>query len=310
MASIGDIDLDGALTLSVGWRTGKKLRMAQILVRSDVEMVFRSVVAECIENLEGRASEPWTPEGDLAPETYLTAPVACLGEEPVMAAEHGDQSFGEVVQSAQELAVIAPQDLPKRDLELYVVTVGSDESGRAAFVRRANPRRGLRAGRMLTSFRDVLTRIEDPVFAFDNMVDLVFFDDEVHVLSQVAFSMLFRNQDALRAQIPRWVNAVVESIPFEQQTKQMVIDKALRDTRLARRLETIASRGHLAGISMDHLRAKMQDVGLDPDAMISSNGEILVSEQGIPHLLYFLNEDLFSGVITNQGFRADKKAAT
>lgn len=57
------------------------------------------------------------------------------------------------------------------------------------------------------------------------------------------------------------------------------------------------------------LRAAMEVHGLDPERLINSDGELDVGESDIQPLLYFLNEDLFFGSLTETAFRADRKAA-
>lgn len=306
---LSEIDSSDPITLTVGWRSGKKLKMAQIILGEAVAKAFREVVVEALDDLSQRTPEPWTPEADVAPETYLTLQQELLGEAPLLASEHGSMSFTEAVLAPEALSVLHPGDLPARDLELYVITVGGTPGSRSAFVRRSNPRRGLRAGRLLTSYHDVLTRISDPVFGFDLDIDFVILGDHVYVLSQIAFSKLFRDQDALKAQVPRWAGTIAAAIPMEPAGLERLKARALRDSRLARRLETIANRGHLDDVPTDELRKKMEEVGLDPDLLLNARGELTLEEDHIAHVLYFLNEDFFYGVLTNAGFRADRKAA-
>lgn len=309
MVELSDVDPGDPINLTVGWRSGKRLKLAQMILGKEVVGQFREVIADALDDLNQRTSEPWTPEADISPETYLTLHQDLLGEAPLLSAEHESMSFTAAVLAPEGLPVLHPSDLPTRDLELYVITVGGTPGSRAAFVRRSNPRRGLRAGRLLTSYHDVLTRIDDPVFGFDLDIDLVIVGDQVHVLSQVAFSKLFRDQDALKAQVPAWAGKIAAAIPMEALGRERLEARALRDSRLARRLETVANRGHLEDITTDELRKKMEEVALDPDLLLNASGELTLEEDHIPHVLYFLNEDLFYGVLTNAGFRADRKAA-
>ncbi|WP_460870314.1 hypothetical protein [Nocardioides pakistanensis] len=279
-----------------------------MVLGEEVVEQFRQLVADTLDSLEERTSEEWSPEADLTPETYLTLNRTLLGEAPLLASEHEDLTFVDALLAPEALPVLPPSDLPARDLELYAITVGSQPGERASFVRRSNPRRGLRAGRLLTSYHDVLARIDAPVFGFDLDIDLILVGDLVHVLSQTTFAKLFRDQETLIGRVPAWTGAVAAHIPMADEGRARLEAKVLRDSRLARRLETIANRGHLEGITTEEIRSKMAVVGLDHEVLINAQGELTLEEEHIPSVLHFLNEDLFHGVLTNAGFRADRKA--
>ncbi|QNN52314.1 hypothetical protein [Nocardioides mesophilus] len=270
---------------------------------------FREVIADTLDDMSQRENEPWTPEADQSSETFLTLHQDLLGSAPVLASDLTQPTFAEALLTAEGLPVLTPQSIPAANLELYALTIGNTPGSRAAFVRRANPRRGLRAGRLLTSLSDTLTRIDEPVFGFDLNIDLIFVGERVHVLSQSTFRALFRDQEALTAQVPAWTGDLAGHLPISQAGLDRLAAKALRDRRIASRLETIVNRGHLDGITSDRIRETMTQVGLDPDVLLTDAGELEFADEHIPTVLQFLNEDLFYGAITNVGFRADKKAA-
>lgn len=305
---LSSIDPAGAIALTVGWRSGTKLRLAQIALGAKVAAEFRDLVALTLEDMADRTPEPWTPDAELSPETYLTITTDLLGQAPILHADHEDLTLSEAVLAPEALPMLHPADLPARDLELYAITVGDTPGSRAAFLRRSNPRRGLRAGRVLTSYSDVLVKIEDPIFGFDLIVDLVFVGDDVHVLSPNTFSRLFRDQEALAAQVPSWTGVIADAVPMSAEGRERLQERALRDGRLSRRLEAIASRGHLPGITAAELRETMTAVGLNPDELLDDQGQLVLQDEHIPQVLYFLNEDLFYGALTSTGFRADRKA--
>lgn len=154
------VDVGSAITLSVGWRSGQKTKLGQLAVGPDVETELRAILAAALDDLDRRSPESWAPDADLTPETYLTMEVGDLGDAPALAAEHQPASLVDVLLGAESLSVLHPRDLPLPDLTFYALTVGNDPGRRVAFLRRANPRRGLRRGRLMTSYSDVLTRIE------------------------------------------------------------------------------------------------------------------------------------------------------
>lgn len=203
--------------------------------------------------------------------------------------------------------VMKAATVPAGNLGLYALTVGSTPESRAALVRRSNPRRSLRAGRVFTSLRDALARLDEPVFAFDMVFDLVLYGDRAYVLSRPRLP-LFRDQQALVAQVPGWTEAVAAHVPMTSDGQCRLTAKALRDRRIASRLKTIVNRGHLDCITDEMLRVTMTAVGLDPDVLLTRDNELELADDHIATVLQFLTEDLFYGAITNVGFRADRKA--
>jgi hypothetical protein len=306
---LSDFDVDGSLSLSVGWKSGTKIRLGQLTVGEDVADSLRDVVFAAVDAIHRREPEPWAPDADLSQETYLVIKQHDLGEAPALSGVQPGQGLASALMAAEDLGVLSPQELPKADLQFYVITIGSTPGARVSFLRRTNPRRGLRGGKLLTSYHDVLTRIEDPIFAFDDLIDLIFVDDVVLISSQSAFVALFRAQQTLMAQVPRWSAELASHIAITTDGQERLSARAIRDSRLRMRLEAIVKRGHLADVSPAVVRVKMTELGLDQDRLIADSGELMLEDSDIPLVLQFLNEDLFPGALTGTGFRADKKAA-
>ncbi|GAB2854837.1 hypothetical protein [Nocardioides pacificus] len=305
---VAQVDVEGSLTLSVGWRSGQKTKLAQVAMGDDVAAELRGVLRATVVDLQERSPEPWAPDADLSPETYLWLPRGDLGDAPVLASEHQGLSLAEALAAAETLMPLTPGKLPTQDLTFYALTVGSTPGERVSFLRRTNPRRGLKGGRVLTSLHDVLTRISDPIFAFDDLVDLVFVGDRVCVLSQTSFVALFRTQQVLIAQVPGWSAELAAHVEMTEDGRARLTAKAIRDSRAKTRLEAIVRRGHLANVSASTIKTRMVDVGLDPTLLLDANGRLRLDDDDIPTVLQFLNEDLFVGALTNVGFRADRKA--
>lgn len=303
------IDFDASITLSVGWRSGAKVKLGQLSVGQDVAGELRSIVREAVDGILAREPAAWAPDTDLSVETYLTISRSDLGSAPTLAAEHQDAVLFDALGTAERLTTLGPAELPAADLIFYAITIGSDPGSRITFLRRVNPRRGLRGGRVFTSYSDVLTRIEDPVFAFDRDIDLVFVGDEALILSQSAFVALFRAQASLMALIPGWTTDLSGHIAISVAGQARLTAKATRDSRIRTRLEAVVKRGHLPSVPSQKVREKMAELELDQDRLIDSDGNLTFEDDDIALVLQFLNEDLFPGALTGTGFRADKKAA-
>lgn len=303
------IDSTAALTLVVGWKSGQKTKLRQVAISTDVEAKFRGVISNALDDLNGREAVNWSPEADLSPETYLVIPASDLGPSPTLAAEHGGQSLANALAAGEGLHELAPQDIPAPDLSFYAFVVGNTPGSRSTFLRRTNPRRGLKGGRIYTFLSDALHQIQEPIFAFDEYIDLVFFENQVCILSHSVFAAMFRDQDALAAQVPSWAGDLQQHVPLTNDGRERLVQRALRDTRLRTRLESIVRRGHLPAVSQETMREAMVESGMDPSIFMDQDGRLTLQDVDIPQVLYFLNEDLFSGALTKVGFRADKKAA-
>jgi hypothetical protein len=183
------------------------------------------------------------------------------------------------------LETLAPAGIPTADLAFYALVVGGTLGHRSAFLRRSNPRRGLKRARIYTFLADSLERIEEPIFAFDEFVDLVFFGDKVGILSHSVFAAIFRDQDTLAAQVPQWARDLQQHVPITDDGRDRLTQKALRDSRLRARLESIVRRGHLPTVSQDTIRQAMSDAGMNPEKYINANGKLLLKIQ-IFHKFY------------------------
>lgn len=302
------IDPDAALTLVVGWKSGSKRRLRQLTIGEDVAAAFRSVVSTTLDDLANREAVEWSPEADLNPETYLVISQTELGTAPPLTSEHNSQTLASALASAETLPNLPAGEIPTANLSFYAFVVGNSPGGRAVFLRRANPRRGLRSGRIFTFLADTLRTIEEPLFAFDEFVDLLFANGKVYILSQSVFAAIFRDQDTLAGLVPGWADDLQQHVSMTDGGRERLIDRALRDTRLKARLEAIVRRGHLATISPDAMRQAMLNTGMNPGELLDDAGRLKLEAADIPQILYFLNEDLFTGPLSNTGFRADKKA--
>lgn len=298
----------GSLTLSVAWRSGPKLKLRRVETGHEVEQAFREIVSATAKDLNARTAEAWAPDADLTPETYLVIAQDQLGSSPELSSEFQGNSLVETLAAAQNIPPL-DQKLPSADLIFYAVTVDAVRGDRISFLRRTNPRRGLRSGRLFTALRDALVRIDAPIFAFDDYFDLVFASDQAAILSHSAFAALFRSQETLTAQVPRWVKELNKQVHLAPGSEELLVQRALRVTYLRTRLESIVMRGHLENLTVDDLRSAMKANDLDPDKLIDTSGQLVLEEEDIQPVLYLLNEDLFYGTLSNTPFRADKKAA-
>jgi hypothetical protein len=306
---VTDIDPDAVVDLVVGWRSGQATHLRRLRMSTEVADTFRAMIREWLADLANREQEAWAPDADVSAETALVIGLDELGPQPPLTREHRDQDFLTGIRNASDLPILTPDALPATPLSLYALVVGDDPQTRTVFLRRMNPQRSLRRGRLLTSLHDVLVTVDGPMFGFDSLVDLVVGNSTMVVLSQTTFAALFRGNDALAAQVPAWVADIHAHVPMTDEGAATLGRRALRDSRIRGRLEAIARRGHLANVTTQQLRECMTQHGLDADALLDAEGNLVLDDADVTLVVQFLNEDLFVGTLSSTAFRADRKHA-
>lgn len=198
---LSDVDLAGTLTLTVAWHPGKKLKLGRMETGPDVDRAFRELIAGTIDNVESRTPETWAPDADLTAETYLIIPTDQLGPAPVLTNEFRGRDLVDVLGASQTVPPLDARSLPAADLVFYALTIDQDGGNRVTFLRRNNPRRGLKKANFFAGLGDTLSRIEEPIFAFDGNIDLIFAGRRVAILSSTAFACraVPRSRDTYRA---------------------------------------------------------------------------------------------------------------
>ncbi|GAA1150122.1 hypothetical protein [Nesterenkonia lutea] len=308
--SLNDLDVGSPtpITLAVGWTVGKNTKIRQVLLGNDVSAEFRRIAKNTLEDLKEREPAEWTPDADLSPETFLILDADEVGEAPRLTSDHDGKRFLDALSQAERLEAINPKHLPTGDVSFYALVFGAPDD-RTVFIRRSNPRRGLKRGRIYSVLSDTLQTLEEPIFAFDEWFDLVLHRDKVMVLSQTVFAAFFRDQETLAKKIPEWIGQLAEHVPLASSSRDCLTERVSKDSRLKARLEAIVRREHLASVTTETLRTAMEDNELDPSTLLDEDGNLTLTTEDVPQVLYLLNEDLFTGSLTSTGFRADKKAA-
>lgn len=288
--------LDRTPSLAVAWRSGETVEIARVEVGREVADIFARIAREHVEGLAERRGRRYAPDLDIvAKEEYATAPVARL------------DANGAVIDMTTDVVMMDPMpasQLPQRTLLFYAFVF----DGIAAFVRKTNPHVSAKRGHVLTRLSGALIQIEEPVFDFDRRVDLVITDDELLISNTTAFEYLFKDDDFLTRNIPKWVQAIADELPFAPGSDEVLIERGMSNTRRRRRLEAIVERDHLRGVKIGMLRAMAKRCGLDTSRIIKRN-QLVVDAETIDDVLKLLNEDLFVGGLSGDSFEVDKKAA-
>jgi hypothetical protein len=300
LPNVEGVDPDqGGLALVVAWRTGAaSIRLGQLNVSTDVATVLRNNCRRFLAELEEREARQYAPEGQLEPEEFFAIAADLVTDH--LGIVHGARAVA-------ELDLMTANDLRRRNLLFYAVVIG-ESPNESLFISKSNPSRIAHRGFLVTTLRDGLARIDDPIFLFDPNFDLAALPGGFAVLEQAVFELLFRQTELLRTVVGSWVAEVADHLPMDPEDQAGLMARVQRDSRLARRLRAIHERGHLRDVSIEMIRDEVVRNGLDPSRFIE--GDRLVWEETDTHtLLRILNEDLFTGGLTGVPFMADRKTS-
>ncbi len=293
------IEKTGDVTLVIAWRKRTSIEGGRVKLGNDVADSLRDICARSLDDLATREAKTYSAETALDPEEYLVVPEALLdADHPVL----------DLVARVARLETLDASGLPDRPIVFYAMVVGDDPAARTTFVRKTNPVLIARRGRNLFSLGDALVRLETPVFAFDDRVDLVVLPEGVIVANLIAFELLFRGEAVLVQRLPEFVAEIAAHLPLADETAKELQERAATDSRLRRRLLSLHERGHLATVTLTDIRREAKAQGLDTTKLIK-HGKLVIDEVDAGTLLKLLNEDLFTGGLSKMRFAVERKSA-
>lgn len=297
-------NLDEPVRLILGYRSKDKVSLNRVPLAQSAQDIFADIASHLVQSFAEREAEDWEPARPVSKETYLVTTPAEVGDVPQVASSRIKPLIHALINS-DSIVEVDGSRLRKSDPQFYAYQFGSGEDS-TVFLRKMNALRGLRKKRV-GILSDQLEAEDKPVFAFDDSADLIFTSEWVFVFSQTAFTYLFRGQSDLEKMIRSWLKGIRESTPMAEGSIEVLLKKSKSDSRIAKRIESISRRGHLDKLSPDTLREGMKQCALDPGELMNSDDELIFSEDNASSMLKFLNEDLFSGVLTNEPFESDSK---
>ncbi len=295
MKTIQALDLSGPVVLGFGWRSGQHIETGRIDISNGLSDTLRAIADKHQQELMVRSSRPYSPEIDIVPhDEYASATTRELdGDDPTLALLH----------EAGLLDATDARRLPRRSLLYYAIVF----PGVAAFVRKTNPYLSANRGRIFTRLANTLVEVEEPLFAFDRTVDFVITPDAIYISSLNAFEYLFKDDAYITRNIPIWIGAITSSLDVAAGGVDVLEKHCRSNTRLRRRLESIAARHHLAKVTATQLRKEMTRLALDPTKLMKGS-RLVISDDTVADVLKLLNEDLFVGGLSGAHFEVDKKA--
>lgn len=310
-----ELELGTGLTLLLGWRPRPgEIDARPVQLSNPVAQEMRSACVEALGEVGERRRRIYS--GLAAPESdeYLSFPLeqedgneeTALPEDDLLTA----RLLGLVAGAFEDDDYLGRDDLQReRPWLFYVVVVELEDFDEpVGFVRQYNPRRGFKAGRLLTSFHDTLSRLEDPVLNFDFDFDLVVAPDELAILNTTAFQRVFADAAVAAAEVPGNVEQVTSElgVELEENAEQVVEDVCREKASLARRLRRIARLSHLEAVTPDRLREKAQEHGLPADRFGTDDVVELKDEEDVRTFFDMLEQRYYEGDFTDEHLRADR----
>lgn len=297
MGDAPEIDTNGAATLIVAWRGGRNVYCRVLKAGGDVIEALRSYAALAVERLgdnEGHAYDPDDQQED--DQIFLSASREELLDTVLMAQ----------IERGSSLPLIAPDDLKHHTIILYALLVGNDSNSRAVFVRKGSPVK-LATKSLVAVFDETLTRVTDPILAFDQNFDVLIKGESVWVLNQRNFEALFKESEAVLAKTAKWAEDLAEALPISDEGREWLKVRLRQNSIMRRKVQSILRGPYLTKLSVDVMSKRMLGHGLDPDELIK-DGLLVFNRDTEASILLFLNEDLWTGDFSGEHYAATRKA--
>jgi len=315
------LNLGEGVRLLLGWRSGRRgIQARPVNLADNVGDELRSAARETLERLGGSERRNYSGVPALDAQQYLAVPLGEQEEEQEEALREAGAVLGEDAAAASQLIQLArgafenDDFLSREELQqgrwlFYAVVVElPDEEFPIAFVRQYNPQRGIRAGRLLTAYRDTLSRFTDPVFNFDLDFDLVIAPDEIAALSTTAFDRLFADLNLAAVQVPDQVTRLNAALGVNLSAGAADFLAATVQSRaaLTQRLRRVAQSDHLGAVTYDAMGDALDKHALPRDRFGPGPDLDLQTADDVNVFLDMLEELYYEADFTGEHRRADR----
>jgi hypothetical protein len=292
-----DVDLDGPAALVVAWRTGRNAHGRVVKAGGDVMASLREYAHRAVEDIQSNEGIDYDPNDAQDEErVYLEADHDELMDTALL---------GEIQQGAS-LPQATTEDLKKRTLAAYALVVGANPSQLTIFVRKGNPVQ-LAKKSLVAIFDETLTRVEQPLLAFDDSYDVVISSGSVLILDQKNFEGIFKESEAVLAKTSEWAHELGETLPMSAESEKWLSERIRQNVFMRRRVQSILKSDYLARLTPEGLRTKMVANGLAPERLMDDDG-LIITKETERDILLLLNEDLWRGDFSGQQYAATNKS--
>jgi len=288
------VDISGPPVLTVHWRQGATVHGRVVKIGGDVASTLLDFASECAAGL--RTDAP-SYDPDEPPEEEDPQRVASLDEA-------FDTGLLESLARGGSHPSATGEDFHRR-IVCWALVFGVGEE-KTVFVHKNNPVQLGSKPLVAGLFDDALTRLTEPLLAFDPHFDLVIVDGQMIILDYSDFEVLFRESDAVLARAREWSEAVTSQLPSTPASAEALEEVIRRNGVIRRKVTSIIRRQYFSALTPSVVRERLDAHGLDADKYMPG-GELDFNADTIQDLVRFLNEDLFEGDFSNQPYAASGK---
>lgn len=297
MEAIEQIDLGAAATLIVAWRAGHNAHGALLKAGEEVIDALRGYAREAVNTIGSGNGRLYNPDDEQDEET------------PFLTASHDELLYTALLEQLRlgsSLPLIKAAEVQRKTIALYALLIGDDPDSRAIFVRKGNPV-SLATKSVVAIFDDTLTRVTQPILAFDQAFDVILLGSSVWILNQKNFESLFKESEAVLARTSEWVDQLNQVMPITSESKEWLVDRLRQNSVMRRKVQSILRSPYLPKLTPDTLRAKMAGHGLMAEDLLH-DGLLVFNKHTERDLLLFLNEDLWTGDFSGDQYAAARKS--
>jgi hypothetical protein len=294
MPAVEQITSTTPMTLVVAWRTGTHVHARRIKIAGAVHAAFveyANAAAQTMNEPGGRDYDPDDEQDDA----------------PYVRATRGDAWDMELLSELAQGVNLdeASNDDLKHRFVCYALTVGPSESP-TLYVRKTSPL-SLGTKPLVARFLDgAVSEISEPLFAFDSVFDVIITAETVYALNQKRFEALFKDSDAVLARADEWVQQLSSAFPLADGSAGFLTDTVKRNSIFRRKLTSILKREYLQTLTVDVLREKIREHGLDDEALLVDD-KLSFTAETARELFWVLNQDIYSGDFSGETFAAGSK---
>ena len=300
MRATYDLNLNGSASLVVAWRTDRRAHGRLVKVGGDLVKTLQSYAKDQFAVIAQAEPRPYDPD-DIQEEDDCTVLSTNLDE-------IFDTPLLEELRTGSSLRLIGPSELRERKIVCYALLIGNRSDDRIIFIKKTNPIKLTKKGAISTFLGDqTLTKLSEPLLAFDENFDVVIYRESVWILRQKQFELLFKDSSAVLAKTGQWVNELDKVLPMTDESKERLTIRLTQTSVMRRKLLSILRSPYLQKLTPEILRDKMNEAGLDPSKLLEGD-KLVFTKETEKDILLLLNEDLWTGGFSGERYSATRKA--
>lgn len=315
--------LVGDPVLLLGWREGNRLHAATVPVHDQATPELREICSRAIDEINSRDERPYEQTAQLeANEQYFSIAIGDLPAPSTRRRKHSqlvvDKKLPEELDGlADALALIKAETLDqlhagrlKQGRFTFYAIVWTQDGGRTAFVRKADPVKTIRQGAVFFRYGDQLKTVEKPDMALFATIDIVITPDRILALDQPAFQHLFSDIGLLLQDVPERVveisDELAKAIPMTPAATAALLTRSKTRVSYASRLRQLVPRLKAGEFTPQKVREAITKHGEDPKVLLTDDDRFEFTEEQVGPFLDLLEGRWFEDDFSGERRRADR----